>query len=256
MEEGSHPHFDNLLCEISPPFSQKRLWKLDSNLFCLSVEDLWWEAEESLENLILHWEFLSLNRFTPSPVISLIKIKLELLQENTSLLFKGYRSFFHSTFHVLSVPRFGPTCPNYQMLLQPVPFAAPILALSLKPSKKPHTHTKNPLCFVQFCSKQLLLLTVVMGPSSLTFPMPDPISVFWRNYSNSLPNEWSSWLNIPRCWILMQQREKAHLWVWYQHQGRKCHLVWSVPMALCLGNQAGHCKKDDYFKLTSFLCSP
>lgn len=27
-------------------------------------------------------------------------------------------------------------------------------------------------------------------------------------------------------------------------------------MPLCLGNQAGHCKKDDYFKLTSLLCSP
>lgn len=28
MEEGSYRNFDNLLCEISPPFSQERSWKL------------------------------------------------------------------------------------------------------------------------------------------------------------------------------------------------------------------------------------
>lgn len=100
-------------------------------------------------------------------------------------------------------------------------FASLIVVQSLKPNipqkknqpQKNQTSKKTPLLFL-WGSKQPFLFTVVVGRSSGVFPVPNLTSVFWRTDWNSLPKEWSSWLSIPRCWIIMQRAGKTYLWVW------------------------------------------
>lgn len=94
-------------------------------------------------------------------------------------------------------------------------FASLILVLSSKPIRK-HTSTikKNPSLLFLWGSKWHFLLIVVVGRSSGAFPVVDLTSVFWGTDWSSLPREWSSWLSIPRCWIIMQQTGKKYLWAW------------------------------------------
>lgn len=86
---GFSPQLWQLIVWISSPFTQKRSWNVDSNLFWLGDEELWWKTAGSLENLIFHWECFLV--YTESWRPNLISIL-------------GFRS----------------PCPNLQMLLQPL----------------------------------------------------------------------------------------------------------------------------------------
>lgn len=106
------------------------------------------------------------------------------------------------------------TCLSKSSDAPPAPdFASPHFSSKFKTNQKTHTPKKTSL-LLMWGSKQPFLLIAVVGRSSGAFPGPDLTSVFWGTDWNSLPKEWSSWLSIPRCWIIMQRGGKTYLWVW------------------------------------------
>lgn len=256
MEEGSHLHFDNLLCEISPLLLSEKIlkcwyefilslsWRAVMGDWRVTWKIIWYSIENFhlLTILLLHLLFSPIKKSNSSSFkkTHLCSSKDADASSTALFLFSSQHWELQTKWHICSKIW---THLSKSSDASPAPaLCVPYFSSKFKTKQIPHTHA-NPTT----SKKAQPLLTVVVGRSLLAFPVPDLTCVFWRTYRSSLPSKQSSWMRMP-------QRGKTSLRVWHQHGGSKCHLVWSVPMPLCLGNQAGHNKKHDYFTLRSFPC--